>query len=48
MKTVLRCLVIGVLVAGIAAGCGDDSGSGDKPKPESSNSQGNDGGYGGY
>lgn len=43
MKTVMRCLIIGLLVAGVAAGCGDGA-SGDQPKPDSSSSQEGDGG----
>jgi hypothetical protein len=42
---ILRCLLVGVLVAGVVAGCGNQSGGGgDKPKPGSS-SQNGGGGY---
>ncbi|HXR68849.1 MAG TPA: hypothetical protein VN712_09470 [Dermatophilaceae bacterium] len=40
MRTILRCLLVGVLVAGVAAGCGNQSGGGGgKPNPGSSSSR---------
>jgi hypothetical protein len=44
MRMILRCLLVGVLVAGVVAGCGNQSGGG-KPNPGSSSSQGGGGGY---
>ena len=45
MRMILRCLLVGVLVAGVVAGCGNQSGGGgDTPKPGSS-SQNGGGGY---
>jgi hypothetical protein len=45
MRMILRCLLVGVLVAGVVAGCGNQSGGGGgKPNPGSSSSQGG-GGY---
>jgi hypothetical protein len=48
VRMILRCLLVGVLVIGVVAGCGNQSGGGgDKPKPGSSSSQ-DGGGGGGY
>jgi|GEM_PF-4149554 len=42
---ILRCLLVGVLILGVVAGCGNQSGGGDdRPKPGSSSPQ-DGGGY---
>jgi hypothetical protein len=46
MRVILRCLLVGVFVAGVVAGCGNQSGGGGgKPNPGSSSSQNGGGGY---
>lgn len=45
MKTLLRCLLIGILVVAPAAACGNKDGGGGKPKPGSSSSPKAPGGY---